>query len=416
MKRNYEPKFAQNPLSNLFMCMESLDKNGILASLKQLQSSEYPPKALDKIHSAPFWKSVGVPEPIASVLPESRDFVSQESSNEGSLNVEASGTSKLNPGSTRTDYNRRALINEIIDSALTCLKAGQREIAFQKIIEAKSYQESVPYLDHVRALCFLAAGDKRSALMSLQEELLLFPDNHDARVLHEELGSELKEAEGLRGLDPEFSEIYEKIKQYTMLPIPRLYSLYLLARKVCELDIQGNFVECGVSGGGSSALLCTVIKRHSKRPRLLYACDSYEGMPEPTDVDKALGVTVQDTKWGTGICADPVERVKNVCAITESAEFLVPIKGYFEVTLRGKNTEIGSIGFMHLDCDFYESTKVVLNELFDNISVGGLIQLDNYGHWGGIERAVSEFESNRGYVFQIHSIDGHSAWLQKTSE
>jgi len=252
--------------------------------------------------------------------------------------------------------------------------------------------------------------------MSLQEELLLFPDNHDARVLHEELCSELKEAEGLRGLDPEFSEIYQIIKQYTMLPIPRLYSLYLLARKVCELDIPGNFVECGVSGGGSSALLCTVIKRYSKRPRLLYACDSYEGMPEPTDIDKALGMTAQDTGWGTGTCAAPVERVKNVCAITESAEFLVPIKGYFEDTLPGKSTEIGSIGFMHIDCDFYESTKVVLNELFDNISVGALIQIDDYGYWEGMEKAVREFESSRGYAFQIHSIDGHSAWLQKTRE
>ncbi len=56
-----------------------------------------------------------------------------------------------------------------------------------------------------------------------------------------------------------------------------LFALFTLAKKVCTDDISGNFVECGVAAGGSTALLAYVIKRYSKRQRTLFACDERYG-------------------------------------------------------------------------------------------------------------------------------------------
>ncbi len=67
--------------------------------------------------------------------------------------------------------------------------------------------------------------------------------------------------------DPAFDGLLTIIRPYSMVSKKRLFSLFSLARQVCLLDLPGNFVECGVAAGGSSALLAHVIKRYSKRPR-----------------------------------------------------------------------------------------------------------------------------------------------------
>ena len=51
---------------------------------------------------------------------------------------------------------------------------------------------------------------------------------------------------------------------------------------------------------------------------------------------------------------------------------------------------------LRLDADIYEPTKYCLNELYDLVSPGGIIIIDDYGAWKGCNRAVYEFFAERG--------------------
>ena len=55
-----------------------------------------------------------------------------------------------------------------------------------------------------------------------------------------------------------------------------------------------------------------------------------------------------------------------------------------------------AISLLRLDTDWYESTKHELTHLFPLLSPGGVIIIDDYGHWQGAKKAVDEyFEENK---------------------
>lgn len=62
-------------------------------------------------------------------------------------------------------------------------------------------------------------------------------------------------------------------------------------------------------------------------------------------------------------------------------------------------------GPSHLDCDWYESVKVCLDHLYDRVSPGGLIQIDDYGHWKGARKAVNEFFLRRSIEVRLRRLD-----------
>ncbi|ETR65561.1 MAG: macrocin-O-methyltransferase [Candidatus Magnetoglobus multicellularis str. Araruama] len=204
------------------------------------------------------------------------------------------------------------------------------------------------------------------------------------------------------------------VQNYTMLSEPRLFSLFSLAKSVCLKDIPGNFVECGVAAGGASGLLSAVIKRYSKRPRLLYAFDSFEGMPEPSIHDTLInGKSADSTGWATGTCSATEQSLLEVCKRLGTTDIVKPIKGYFEQTLPTMKKQIGNIAFLHMDGDWYESTKAILQNLYHRIVDNGIIQVDDYGHWAGCKKAIHEYESQNNLKFVINNIDGTGVWFCK---
>ncbi len=71
-----------------------------------------------------------------------------------------------------------------------------------------------------------------------------------------------------------------KVKPYTLLSYRRLSNLYEQALNLEKNGIEGSFVECGVWNGGSAGIIARVA-----RNRDIWLFDSWEGMPEPKDVD-----------------------------------------------------------------------------------------------------------------------------------
>ncbi|NER93585.1 MAG: hypothetical protein F6J86_07060 [Symploca sp. SIO1B1] len=212
----------------------------------------------------------------------------------------------------------------------------------------------------------------------------------------------------------EFQQLLSAVRPYTMLSEDRLFSLYSRAKQICLDDIPGNFVECGTWRGGSAALLAFVSKHYSLRPRLLYAFDTFAGMPEPRDMDKHQGIPANDTGLGVGTLKAPIlEGLAQICQALDVRDIVVPVQGLFAQTLPQYQSRISNIALLHADGDWYESTMDILNNLFEQVVNDGVIQIDDYGFWEGCRQAIHEFERSQGLSFALRIIDDTGVWFRK---
>ena len=194
----------------------------------------------------------------------------------------------------------------------------------------------------------------------------------------------------------EFSQLYRQVRPLTMCSAARLRGLYDAINHVVSRDVPGDIVECGVARGGSAALMGLALKQRAEA-RQLWLFDTFEGLPAPTPDDPDFDIA----RNYIGTCKGTIE---DVMGSFERLELKAsPVKGMFQNTL--PTTEISEIAVLHIDGDWYESTKTVLNHLYDRVSVGGVIQLDDYGYWKGSAKAVQEFFAERDMDPQLKQLD-----------
>jgi len=58
-----------------------------------------------------------------------------------------------------------------------------------------------------------------------------------------------------------------------------------------------------------------------------------------------------------------------------------------------------------MDGDWYDSTKTILDNLYDQITPRGYVQVDDYGYWEGCKKAVDKFDTARGLNLSKQTID-----------
>lgn len=83
-------------------------------------------------------------------------------------------------------------------------------------------------------------------------------------------------------------------------------------------------------------------------------------------------------------------------------------------TLKDKNNIPEKIVILILDTDWYESSKYELEQMYDNVVIGGLIIFDDYYHWEGQRLAVDQFfeKKNIKYNF-VNTNNGKTAVIVK---
>ncbi|WDZ99206.1 TylF/MycF/NovP-related O-methyltransferase [Mucilaginibacter sp. SJ] len=198
-------------------------------------------------------------------------------------------------------------------------------------------------------------------------------------------------------------DTYHKVKPYTMTTPERIASLCNAVNYLVKNNIQGDFVECGVWRGGSTmAAIDTLIKAGDTK-RDIYLYDTFEGMSEPTELDKVFTGTGADELMNSSQKEDPtsvwcysaLEEVQaNVGTLKYPKQLVHYVKGKVEDSI--PQTLPGKIALLRLDTDWYESTKHELEHLYPLLVPGGIIIIDDYGHWEGARKAVDEYiESNK---------------------
>lgn len=197
------------------------------------------------------------------------------------------------------------------------------------------------------------------------------------------------------------------IRSNTMLGDVTLSNIRKQTTYVIDNEIPGDIVECGVWKGGCSAFIAKLLMSRNKE-KMLYLFDSFDDPPEPGPEDdlrliskmgglntgRLVAVKGCYKSIGKGGPGD----AKSVHAlITKTVGYKASkvrvCKGWFQDTLPVECNNITSISMFILDCGMYESNKVCLEYLYDKVSVGGVVIVDNYSTYTGCKKAVDEFFS-----------------------
>ena len=210
------------------------------------------------------------------------------------------------------------------------------------------------------------------------------------------------------------SNLYDSIKDYTMCR-PERFDNFCHAIETTK-NLKGCIVECGVWKGG---MICGASRfaLNNNINRIFYAFDSFIGFPEPTDKDIVAFTNtpaLELENWG--MKRGPV-KLESLNSLSECmnllnipVDMIIPIKGWFKdtVPLFNKNIVI-----LRLDGDWYDSTKVCLEHLYDKVVSGGIIILDDYGYWKGCKEATDEFLNKHNINITLHKTDFSEVWFTK---
>lgn len=205
------------------------------------------------------------------------------------------------------------------------------------------------------------------------------------------------------------SDIFTRVKPYTKTSPERVMALLQSTQHITSNNITGDIVECGVWKGGSMMAVAYSLLELGDTTRTLYLFDTYEGMTPPTEKDISLtGQTaneILDTspKGHGSWCVSSLDTVReNMLCTGYPEEKIVFVKGPVEETIPQKIPE--NIALARLDTDWYESTLHELRYLYPQCSTGGILIIDDYGHWQGAKQATDEFFKCMPSVF-LHRID-----------
>jgi O-methyltransferase len=224
----------------------------------------------------------------------------------------------------------------------------------------------------------------------------------------------LRSAPRLRRLPPDFDarvvNVCQAVAPFTMTSPERIAALVESVRYVSRHAIPGAIVECGVWRGGSMmAVALTLLELEEWRD--LYLFDTFDGMPPPGTDDRDLTgasaadlMDAEDKQTGAVWARSPLADVRRNLLDTGYAESRVRfVEGRVEETLPNRAPE--QIAILRLDTDWYESTRHELVHLFPRLSTGGVLIIDDYGHWQGARRAVDEYLAETGVRLLLNRID-----------
>jgi hypothetical protein len=210
--------------------------------------------------------------------------------------------------------------------------------------------------------------------------------------------------EAIEALSPEDRPIVESALPYTMTGVPRLQALIDAVRYVERRGIAGHFVECGVWRGGSVLAMIETLRRIGAPPRHIWLYDTFEGMTEPTDRDtsrfeppaletwqeaQTRGQRPWHELFGSDVFSDAAVRA-TLLSTGYSEDHLHFVTGPVEQTLPGEMPD-GALALLRLDTDWYESTRHELTHLYPPLAPGGVLIVDDYGHFEGARQAVDEY-------------------------
>jgi hypothetical protein len=199
-----------------------------------------------------------------------------------------------------------------------------------------------------------------------------------------------------------------------MIGLKRLANLRMCVETILDDGVPGDLIETGVWRGGATIFMRAILKAREVTDRLVWVADSFAGLPAPdlTRYPSDEGITLHQFPQ----LAVPLERVQDnfrrYGLLDDQVRFL---KGWFRDTL--PTAPIDRLAILRLDGDLYESTIQALESLYQKLSVGGFVIVDDYGNVAACRQAVHDFRTEHGITDPIQPIDwGGVFWRRRAGQ
>lgn len=211
--------------------------------------------------------------------------------------------------------------------------------------------------------------------------------------------------------------IIEAALPYTLTSAARLQAVIDSVRYCDRRGIEGAFAECGVWRGGSVLAMVLTLRELDVDDRDVFLYDTFEGMTAPGEHDRSPFDPPAVETWRAAEARGEVpwseyfepstfheDAVQELLSATGyPAQRIRLVRGPVEQTLPARAPE--RLALLRLDTDWYESTRHELEHLYPRVSSGGVLIVDDYGHWEGCRRAVDEYFAARGGAPLLTRID-----------
>ncbi len=215
-----------------------------------------------------------------------------------------------------------------------------------------------------------------------------------------------------------------QVRHATMIADAALISLWDMVRHCEQTGLQGAYVECGVWKGGAAGMIALANQAYAKEQRPLHLFDVFDDICEPdpaVDGEKAIAEVAEFTqasgelkpvkgiydRFGGAGNADEVTGLLSRLGYHEARLHI----GWFQDTL--PQNEIEKIAILRLDGDWYASTKICLDHLYDKVVPGGFVVIDDYGTYEGCRKAVDEFLATQPRPPYINAVNQDVRYLVK---
>ncbi len=198
---------------------------------------------------------------------------------------------------------------------------------------------------------------------------------------------------------------------FTMIGNKRMCNLQYCVEEVLARDIPGDFIETGVWRGGACIFMRGMLKAHGISDRAVWVADSFAGLPPgdpekyPADAGSTFHLYPQ-----LAISQESVEENFRRFGLLDGQVRM--LKGFFRDTL--PTAPVEKLAILRLDGDMYESTMDALTNLYDKLSEGGYVIIDDYVI-PQCRSAVHDFRTARGINDFIEIIDWAGAYWRKGS-
>jgi len=198
-------------------------------------------------------------------------------------------------------------------------------------------------------------------------------------------------------------------RAHTMIGLMRLENLQYCAEETIRNNVHGDLIETGVWRGGAAIFMRIILKTYGIKNKIVYVADSFEGVPKPNvdkfPADKGSDLhTYDELKIGL---EEVKSNFKMYDVLDEQIKF---IEGFFENTM--KNTPIEKLSLLRLDGDMYGATWAVLENLYEKLSVGGYLIIDDY-ILEPCQNAIHDFRKLKKIKEPIMPVDGSGVYWKK---
>lgn len=200
----------------------------------------------------------------------------------------------------------------------------------------------------------------------------------------------------------------------TMVGLRRLDDLHSCVESVVKDGIEGDLIEAGSWRGGSSILMRATLDALGAYDRTVWVADSFQGFPAPEPDDVEEDRELETDMGPLGYLAPSLEEVHGYFARFGLEQGVRFVPGFFEETMQHLRDQRWSL--IRLDADTYKATRLTLEALYPQLSVGGYLVSDDYEFLPACRRAIDEFRSEHGITEPIEPIDFNGARWRRERE